>query len=190
MFDCFDRHLITISSSTYPSVRSFRFQDLLSKSTSLRHVTIDVQEKVLSHQIQFSFGPKLKELVITGSTLINILPDAFLGNRILLSYSSLFCCLSFSIFCSLSLFWKTFFCCSFLLSPRLFFFFRCVLTSITFIFDPHRVTVLWTHHPSHRHEHPFPSSRTTSIPFQSTFSPRFEGQSIGHFEPGHFFHSK
>lgn len=119
MFDCFDRHLITISSSTYPSVRSFRFQDLLSKSTSLRHVTIDVQEKVLSHQIQFSFGPKLKELVITGSTLINILPDAFLGNRILLSYSALFCSLSLSLVVSLSLLLSfscnTFFCCFFLL---------------------------------------------------------------------------
>jgi hypothetical protein len=45
---------------------------------------IEVQETTLSHQIQWAFGTKLKELIITGSNLIKILPDAFLG--IILSF--------------------------------------------------------------------------------------------------------
>jgi hypothetical protein len=54
-------------------------QDLLAKSTSLRSVSISVQESVLSHQVQYSFSPKLKELIITGNSLLTILPDAFIG---------------------------------------------------------------------------------------------------------------
>lgn len=65
--------------STYPTVRSFRLHDLLAKSTSLRSAFIQVQETTLSHQIQWAFGTKLKELVITGPQLVKILPDAFLG---------------------------------------------------------------------------------------------------------------
>ena len=64
---------------TYPSVRSFRLHDLLAKSTSLRSVSVSVQETILSHQVQYSFSPKLKELIITGQGLLTILPDAFIG---------------------------------------------------------------------------------------------------------------
>ncbi|CAG2160447.1 unnamed protein product [Oppiella nova] len=73
------RYLLSLKSSTYPNVRSFRLHDLLAKSSSLRSALIDVQETTLSHQIQWAFGAKLKELIITGSNLIKILPDAFLG---------------------------------------------------------------------------------------------------------------
>ena len=73
------RHLISLRLQTFPSIRSFRLHDLLTKSTSLRSVSISIQETILSHQIQWTFGPKLKELVITGAKLQTILPDAFIG---------------------------------------------------------------------------------------------------------------
>lgn len=46
---------------------------------SVRRALIHVEEPVLSHQIQWAFGSKIKELTITGQNLNRILPDAFLG---------------------------------------------------------------------------------------------------------------
>lgn len=60
-------------------MRSFRLQDLLSQAPAMRKVTINIEESTLSHQVQRAFGTKLRELVITGSNLERILPDAFAG---------------------------------------------------------------------------------------------------------------
>ncbi|KAG8198837.1 hypothetical protein JTE90_007139 [Oedothorax gibbosus] len=73
------RFLTTIKTDSYASVRSFRLQDLLAQAPALRKVTLNVEESVLSHQVQRAFGTKLRELVITGSNLKKILPDAFSG---------------------------------------------------------------------------------------------------------------
>lgn len=72
--------LCSLKISTYPSIRSFRLQDILAKSDALKTVEIEVQESILSHQIQWAFGSKLRELIITGHSLVRILPDAFQGN--------------------------------------------------------------------------------------------------------------
>ena len=74
------RHLTYIKTSTYPSVRSFRLYDLLARMYSLRKALIHVEEPVLSHQLQYAFGSKIKELTVSGQNLVRILPDAFLGN--------------------------------------------------------------------------------------------------------------
>lgn len=60
-------------------MRSFRLQDLLSQAPAMQKVTINIEESTLSHQVQRAFGTKLRELVITGSNLERILPDAFAG---------------------------------------------------------------------------------------------------------------
>ncbi|XP_074600267.1 uncharacterized protein LOC141854476 [Brevipalpus obovatus] len=73
------RHLTELRTSTYPMVRSFRLPELLSKSHSLRTALIEVDDSTLSHQIQWAFGAKLRELIITGHRLEKILPDTFLG---------------------------------------------------------------------------------------------------------------
>ncbi|GIY61103.1 chaoptin [Caerostris darwini] len=73
------RFLITLKTDSYASVRSFRLQDLLSQAPALRKATVNVEESTLSHQVQRAFGTKLRELVITGSNLRTILPDAFAG---------------------------------------------------------------------------------------------------------------
>ncbi|KFM61030.1 Chaoptin, partial [Stegodyphus mimosarum] len=75
------RFLTTFKTSTYAGLRSFRLQNLLSKSCSLRRVLVEVEETNLSHQLQFTFGTKLRELTITGRNLQYILPDAFQGLR-------------------------------------------------------------------------------------------------------------
>uniref|UniRef100_T1JRB4 LRRCT domain-containing protein n=1 Tax=Tetranychus urticae TaxID=32264 RepID=T1JRB4_TETUR len=73
------KYLTDLATSTYPRVRSFRLADLLTKSLSLRSALIQVEEPILSHQIQWAFGSKLRQLIITGHQLKKILPDAFLG---------------------------------------------------------------------------------------------------------------
>ncbi|XP_022246102.1 chaoptin-like [Limulus polyphemus] len=73
------RCLQTFKTSTYPGVRSFRLHDLLHKSASLVRVVVEVKEPTLSHQIQWTFGAKLRDLTITGHNLQHVLPDAFLG---------------------------------------------------------------------------------------------------------------
>lgn len=71
--------MTAIKTDSYASVRSFRLQDLLSQAPAIRKVTINIEESTLSHQVQRAFGTKLRELVITGSNLQRILPDAFAG---------------------------------------------------------------------------------------------------------------
>ncbi|GFQ66391.1 hypothetical protein TNCT_671951 [Trichonephila clavata] len=73
------RLLTVFKTNSYSSVRSFRLQDLLSQATALRSVTINIEESTLSHQVQSAFGTKLRELVITGSNIQRIFPDAFSG---------------------------------------------------------------------------------------------------------------
>ncbi|KFM57655.1 Chaoptin, partial [Stegodyphus mimosarum] len=73
------KFLTTFKTDSYASVRSFRLQDLLSHAFALRKVTVNIEESTLSHQVQRAFGTKLRELVITGSNLQRILPDAFSG---------------------------------------------------------------------------------------------------------------
>ncbi|XP_076365993.1 uncharacterized protein LOC143254955 [Tachypleus tridentatus] len=73
------RFLQTFKTSTYARVRSFRLHDLLHKSVSLVRVVVEVEEPTLSHQIQWTFGAKLRDLTITGRNLQHVLPDAFLG---------------------------------------------------------------------------------------------------------------
>ncbi|GFS34288.1 chaoptin [Nephila pilipes] len=73
------RFLTVFKTNSYSSVRSFRLQDLLSHASALRSVTIHIEESTLSHQVQSAFGTKLRELVITGSNLQRIFPDAFSG---------------------------------------------------------------------------------------------------------------
>ncbi|XP_054717386.1 chaoptin-like [Uloborus diversus] len=75
------KFLTTFKTSTYVGLSSFRLQYLLSKSCSLRRVLVEVEETNLSHQLQWSFGSKLRELTITGRNLQYILPDAFQGLR-------------------------------------------------------------------------------------------------------------
>lgn len=75
----YQSQLSNLKISTYPSLRSFRLQDSLKKCDAIKTVQIDVQEEVLSHQIQWAFGGKLRELVITGTNLVTILPEAFQG---------------------------------------------------------------------------------------------------------------
>lgn len=71
--------ILSLKISTYPQIRSFRLQDILSKCDSLQTIVVDVREPTLSHQIQWAFGGKLRELVITGHNLAVIVPDAFQG---------------------------------------------------------------------------------------------------------------
>ncbi|GIX91851.1 chaoptin [Caerostris extrusa] len=71
--------LTTFKTDSYSTVRSFRLQDLLSNALALRSVTIDIEESSLSHQIQSAFGTKLRELIISGSNLRRIFPDALSG---------------------------------------------------------------------------------------------------------------
>ncbi|XP_022664397.1 protein artichoke-like isoform X2 [Varroa destructor] len=73
--------LSSLKLSTYnKGIRSLRLQELLSDSLALRHVTVEVEEPVLSYQLQWAFATtKLRELQVTGSSLRSILPDAFLG---------------------------------------------------------------------------------------------------------------
>lgn len=71
--------MTAIKTDSYASVRSFRLQDLLSQAPAIRKVTINIEESTLSHQVQRAFGTKLRELVITGTNLQRILPDAFAG---------------------------------------------------------------------------------------------------------------
>ncbi|XP_076309663.1 uncharacterized protein LOC143224978 [Tachypleus tridentatus] len=73
------RFLETFKTSTYANVRSFRLHDFLQKSVSLQRVVVEVEESTLSHQIQWTFGAKLRDLTITGHNLQHVLPDAFLG---------------------------------------------------------------------------------------------------------------
>ncbi|XP_023241913.1 chaoptin-like [Centruroides sculpturatus] len=73
------RYLKTLKTGTYASVRTFRLHDLLAKCSSLRRFWIEVEEPMLNHQLQWTFGIKLRELTVTGEKLTKIFPDAFLG---------------------------------------------------------------------------------------------------------------
>ncbi|KAG8187144.1 hypothetical protein JTE90_004887 [Oedothorax gibbosus] len=73
------RFLQSLHTNSYASVRTFRLQDLLSKSLGVRKVTLTVEESTLSHQLQGAFGTKLRELSVSGKRLVRILPDAFAG---------------------------------------------------------------------------------------------------------------
>ena len=74
--------MLSLKISTYPQIRSFRLQDILTKCDSLQTIVVDVREQILSHQIQWAFGGKLRELIITGRNLAVIIPDAFQGKYI------------------------------------------------------------------------------------------------------------
>ncbi|KAH9365685.1 hypothetical protein HPB48_021976 [Haemaphysalis longicornis] len=73
------RFLNSLRTTSYGSVRSFRLQELVSQLHSLRRVLVEVEEPVLSHQLQWAFGAKLTELTVTGRHLRVIFPDALLG---------------------------------------------------------------------------------------------------------------
>ncbi|EEC17274.1 leucine-rich repeat (LRR) protein, partial [Ixodes scapularis] len=73
------RSLTILKTTTYSGVRSFRLQELVSQLDSLRRVLIEVEEPVLSHQLQWAFGAKVSELTLTGRKLRVIFPDALLG---------------------------------------------------------------------------------------------------------------
>lgn len=73
------KFLTSFKTSTYLGLRSFRLHNLLSKCHSLRRVLVEVEEPTLSHQLQWTFGAKLRELTITGRNLQYVLPDAFVG---------------------------------------------------------------------------------------------------------------
>ncbi|KAK8759815.1 hypothetical protein V5799_028918 [Amblyomma americanum] len=73
------RFLSSLRTTSYGSVRSFRLQELVSKLHSLRRVLVEVEEPVLSHQLQWAFGAKLTELTVTGRQLRIVFPDALLG---------------------------------------------------------------------------------------------------------------
>ncbi|XP_015910441.2 chaoptin [Parasteatoda tepidariorum] len=73
------RFLTSIKTDSYASVRSFRLQELLSQASALKKVVINIEESILSHQVQRAFGTKIRELVINGQNLKKILPDAFAG---------------------------------------------------------------------------------------------------------------
>lgn len=60
-------------------MRSFRLQELVSQLHSLRRVLVEVEEPVLSHQLQWAFSAKLSELTVTGRQLRVVFPDALLG---------------------------------------------------------------------------------------------------------------
>ncbi|XP_037523397.1 chaoptin [Rhipicephalus sanguineus] len=73
------RFLKSLRTTSYGSVRSFRLQELVSQLHSLRQVLVEVEEPVLSHQLQWAFGAKLSELTVTGRQLRVVFPDALLG---------------------------------------------------------------------------------------------------------------
>ncbi|XP_015910464.1 chaoptin [Parasteatoda tepidariorum] len=73
------KFLTSIKTDSYASVRSFRLQELLSQASALKKVVINIEESILSHQVQRAFGTKIRELVINGQNLKKILPDAFAG---------------------------------------------------------------------------------------------------------------
>ncbi|KAH9365487.1 hypothetical protein HPB48_019921 [Haemaphysalis longicornis] len=73
------RFLTSLRATSYGSVRSFRLQELVSRLHSLRRVLVEVEEPVLSHQLQWAFGAKLTELTVTGRQLRVVFPDALLG---------------------------------------------------------------------------------------------------------------
>ncbi|KAH9414512.1 Leucine Rich Repeat [Dermatophagoides pteronyssinus] len=75
----YQSQMLSLKISTYPQIRSFRLQDILTKCDSLQTIVVDVREQILSHQIQWAFGGKLRELIITGRNLAVIIPDAFQG---------------------------------------------------------------------------------------------------------------
>lgn len=75
-----DSQLATLKISTYPQIRSYRLQDVLAKCDALKTIHLQVQEAVLDHQIQWAFGKKrIRELIVTGTQLVQIMPDAFQG---------------------------------------------------------------------------------------------------------------
>ncbi|KAH7942769.1 hypothetical protein HPB52_001123 [Rhipicephalus sanguineus] len=73
------KHSKSLRTTSYGSVRSFRLQELVSQLHSLRQVLVEVEEPVLSHQLQWAFGAKLSELTVTGRQLRVVFPDALLG---------------------------------------------------------------------------------------------------------------
>ncbi|XP_064478513.1 chaoptin-like [Ornithodoros turicata] len=72
--------LTTFLTTTYAGVRSFRLQELLSHCSALKKVSVEVEETVLSYQLQWAFnGAKISELTVTGRKLRAVFPDALLG---------------------------------------------------------------------------------------------------------------
>ncbi|UYV60684.1 GPRNNB1 [Cordylochernes scorpioides] len=73
------RFLQTFRTGSYGEVRAFRLHHLLARSPGLRRAEVEVGEATLAHQLQWTFGPRLRELAVTGRALRRVLPDAFLG---------------------------------------------------------------------------------------------------------------
>lgn len=72
--------LTTFLTTSYAGVRSFRLQELLSHCDALKRISVEVEEPILSYQLQWAFsGAKLSELTVTGRKLRAVFPDALLG---------------------------------------------------------------------------------------------------------------
>ncbi|XP_045122788.1 chaoptin-like [Portunus trituberculatus] len=67
--------------NTFPHIEKYRFRvgHLLATVHTLQKLHLEVREKALTDQITGAFGPKLKELHITGKALIEIDSNTFKG---------------------------------------------------------------------------------------------------------------
>ena len=75
---------------SWPSIEKYKFRlgSVVSGLASLRTLSAKILEPsgVLTDQILGAFGPKLKELEITGEALHSITLDAFEGNQDFINY--------------------------------------------------------------------------------------------------------
>lgn len=69
----------TLKLSSYPQVRSFHFHNLLNNIFTLKRLWVEIKDSKLSHQLRWAFGPKLEELLVTGSNLRELTNDIFEG---------------------------------------------------------------------------------------------------------------
>ena len=75
------RYFEIFVSQSWPSIEKYKFRlgSVVSGLASLRKLSAKILEPSLTDQILGAFGPKLKEIEITGKDLQSITLDAFEG---------------------------------------------------------------------------------------------------------------
>ena len=80
------RYFEIFVSQSWPSIEKYKFRlgSVVSGLASLRKLSTKILEPSLTDQILGAFGPKLKEIEITGKDLQSITLDAFEGTMSLI----------------------------------------------------------------------------------------------------------
>ena len=86
-------------SQSWPSIEKYKFRlgSVVSGLASLRTLSTKILEPSLTDQILGAFGPKLKEIEITGKDLQSITLDAFEGTMSLILSDTGSVCFSYLI---------------------------------------------------------------------------------------------